>query len=236
MRAQNYVFIVCALRSRSGTTTTARLLADYFLKSGRAFRGFDTDPHESDFAQFFPADVVIADIATVQGQMALFDSLVIADGVPKIVDIWSRARAGFFDIAAATDFFAEAARRNVTPFLFFMADGSEQSVELAQTLKARWPEVDMAVALNEGAAPVPDVLDCLERYPASYTIEIPPLDPVVRRVIENPEFSISRFLDEPPQDMSIIIRAGLRHWVLQVFRQFQSFEFRLTFRSTEYFG
>ncbi len=214
----------------------ARLLADYFIKSERAFRGFDTDPHESDFAQCFPGDVIITDIAAVQGQMALFDSLIVDDGVPKIVDLWSRARQPFFDIAISTDFFGEAARRNVKPFIFFMADGSDQSIELAHELKSRWPEIDMAVALNEGLAPVDNTLDHLDRYPASYPFEIRALDPVVRRVIEDPAFSLSRFLDRPPDDMSIIVRAGLRNWVLQAFRQIQSFEFRLMLRSSEYFG
>jgi hypothetical protein len=237
MKARTYAFIICSPHSRTGVTTIARLLGDYYVHTGRSFIGFDTDPHESRFAYQFPECVSIADLATIQGQIGLFDNLLLADRVTRIVDVWSRSWKTFFDIASTTDFFAEAMRRDVTPYVLFVADGSEKSLEAAETMHALWPDLGIAVVGNEGAAPIgPGALDHLARYPATHTFEIPPLDPIVQRVIEEPDFSFSRFLAAPPDQMSIVIRASLRAWLLPIFQQFQSFELRLTLQDSQYFG
>ncbi len=237
MRARTYIFIVCSPHPRTGVSTAARLLADFYLHTGRAFAGFDTDPHESPFANYFPANVTVADLANIQGQIALFDNLLLADQMPRIVDVWSRSWRTFFDIASSTDFFGEAQRRGVTPFILFAADGSESSLETAEHLREQWPDIGMAVIGNEGAAPIgAGAIDHLERYPASHVFEIKALDPVVRKVIEAPDFSFSQFLAEPQDQMSIVVRASLRAWLLPIFQQLQSFELRLTLQDSQYFG
>ncbi len=50
----------------------------------------------------------------------------------------------------------------------------------------------------------------------------------------NPSLSLTRFLLAPPSDMSIVLRAALRNWILQSFTQFQSFELRLELEASEY--
>ncbi len=236
MKTRTYAYIVCSPHPRTGVTTVARLLADFHGHSGRSFTGFDTDPHDSRFALAFPEQVAVADIATIKGQIALFDNLLVADNSPRIVDVWNRSWGRFMDIAAASGFFDEALQRDVTPFFIFAADGSEASIEAAENLRAQWPEIGMAVVSNEGAAPIENgALDHLARYPADHTFEIRALDPVMRRMIEDPGFSFARFLDEPQDQMSIVVRSGLRSWLLPVFQQFQSFEFRLTLSDSQYF-
>ncbi len=237
MRARTYVFIICSPHPRTGVSTTARLLADFYIHTRRIFAGFDTDPHESPFANYFPASVGIADLANIQGQIDLFDNLLLADEIPRIVDVWSRSWKTFFDIAGSTDFFGEAQRRGVTPFILYVADGSESSLEIAEHLHAQWPDINMAIVGNEGAAPIgAGAIDHLERYPAMHVFEIKTLDPVVRKVIEAADFSFSQFLAEPQDQMSIVVRASLRAWLLPVFQQFQSFELRLTLQDSQYFG
>ena len=216
MRSRTYAFIICSPHGRTGVTTMARLLADYYLHTGRPFTGYDTDPHESPFAGHFPQAVTVADLGTIQGQIGLFDNLLTDDRTTRIVDVWSRSWKQFFDIAAETDFFAEAARRDVTPFVFFLADGTEASVEAAEALRAAYPDVALAVVGNEGAAPIGEgAVDHLSRYPAEHTFEIKALDPLVRRVMEAPDFSFSQFLAEPDGPMSIVVRATLRGWLLR---------------------
>ena len=237
MRSRSYAFIICSPHGRTGVTTMARLFGDYYQHTGRSFLGYDTDPHESPFAASFPHAVTVADIATIQGQIALFDDLLRWDDKPRIIDVWGRSWKRFFDIAAETDFFAEAQRRDITPFIFYLADPSELSVETAEALRAAYPDIAMAVVGNEGAAPIgADVLDHLARYPAEHTFEIRALDPLVKRVIETPGFSFSQFLASPDDSMSIVVRASLRAWLMTIFRQFQSFELRLTLKDSEYFG
>lgn len=65
----------------------ARLLVDYHRQESRAFQAFDLNTGEDSLAQFLPGEVTVAGVGNVQSQMALFDSLVSADDVAKIVDV-----------------------------------------------------------------------------------------------------------------------------------------------------
>jgi len=236
MSARTHAFIVCSPHARTGVTTVARLFADFYAYTKQPFVGFDTDPHESQFAQSFPRDVSVADLATIQGQVALFDNLLLTDGVPKIVDVWTRAWRSFFDIATTTEFFAEAGKRGVRPYLLYIPDGSESALQTAEDMLAKWPELGLAVVGNEGAAPLgSNGLDYLARFPAVHTFEIKALDPLVRRAIEDPGFSFSKFLTEPSDSMSIVVRASLRAWLMPVFQQFQSFQLKLAMEDSRYF-
>ncbi len=237
MQRRTHVFIVCSPRARVGVTTTARLLADYFLNNRRAFVGFDTDPHESPFAERFPAEARVADLAAVKGQISLFDRLLIHDETPKIVDLWSRSWKLFFTMVREIGFIEEARRLGVEPIIVLLVDGSSECLDAANTMLAQWPDLILVAARNEGAAPVLDgERDTLARYPTPRSFEIPALDPVVAQMIERPDVSLSRMLLAPPSDMSIVVRTALRVWMGRAFAQFQSFELRLAMRDTEFLG
>lgn len=232
MKASTPVFIVCSPAGRVGKSLVAQLLGDYFLVSKRSFRGFDTDPHESVFGARFPRDCIVCDLATVSGQMALFDSVLVNDEVPKIIDLWHRSMDSFFALVDNTGFLAEAASIAVEPIFFFIADASTRSLDAAIRLSERYPDLQMISVENAGAAPASR--EQLARYPASGIFKIGALDPVLRHAIEDPNFSLSRFLLAPPASMSIVLRSGLRDWLARVFSQLRSFELRLTLERAEH--
>jgi hypothetical protein len=235
MQRRTPIFIVCSPHSRVGTTTTARLLADYFAVTNRPFAGFDTDPQQPIFANLFPRDVTIADIGRVTGQMAIYDRLLVNDEVPKIVDLWQRSYRQFFATIREIGLFEEARRLSLEPILLFQADPAPGGLEAAQSLAQIWPDVSMIVVNNEGAAPFgADVHGEIARYPTTQDFHIPPLDPVFRRTIETERFSLSRFLLAPPSGMSIVVRAGLNDWLSRIYTQFRSFELRNVMQSTQY--
>jgi hypothetical protein len=237
MKSRTPAYIVCSFNGRVGKTMTARLLADYFLLSKRSFAGFDTDAHEPAFATRFPQQVVVADLNTVQGNMALLDPLLLNDEVPKIVDLWHRSMHGFFSLLEDTEFVDEARRAGVEPILLFMVDGSPHAAEVADELARRYPDVTLVTVINEGAAPYGEVsLDQLARYPAGRTFRIAALDPILLQTIEVSGFSLSRFVLAPPTGMSIVVRSGLKSWLGRILAQFQSFELSMTFEQTEHFG
>jgi len=236
MKNRTLVFIVCSPTGRVGKTVAARLLGDYFLLSGRTFVGFDTDTHEPSFAARFPQEVVVSDLNTIQGQMALIDPLLVPDGVPKIVDLWHRSLEGFFTLLDHTGFIAEARRLAIEPVLLYLADGSPRSVETAGHLAARYPDLQVVLVNNEGTAPGLEEREEFDRYPTGRSFKIAALDPVLRQTIEEPGFSLSRFMLMPPANMSIVVRAGLREWLWRVFSQFKSFELRMTLEETEHLG
>lgn len=236
MKNRTLVFVVCSPAGRVGKTMVARLLGDYFLLSGRIFLGFDTDAHEPSFAARFQNEVVISDLNTIQGQMALIDPLLVDDGVPKIIDLWHRSFEAFFTLLDHTDWIAEARKLAIEPVLVYVADGSARSVEASGYLAARYPDLQIVLVDNEGTAPGLDQREEFARYPTSRSFKIAALDPVLRQTMEEPDFSLSRFILQPPRNMSIVVRAGLREWLWRIFSQFKSFELRMTLEETEHLG
>ncbi|MDB5572553.1 MAG: hypothetical protein JWN93_3736 [Hyphomicrobiales bacterium] len=232
-QAPSPLYIVCAPHRRVGVTTTARLLGDWLLSRGLGFTGFDADPHEPRFKQLSPDLVSVADIGAVHGQIALFDGLLDARGRPGLVDVWSRSFRPFFELARQIGFFEEAAARGVAPTVFFLADESEESLDAAYGIVDRWPNLEFVAVANAGAAALgDDPRDALARFPATDTIEIRALDSLLSRAIEAHGFSLSGFAADPPEDMSIVLRAALRGWLAQAFQQFGALEMRRLLRDS----
>jgi hypothetical protein len=233
MKSRTFVFIVCSPVGRAGKTMTARLLGDYFLLSGRTFVGFDTDAHEPSFAARFPQEVIVSDLNTIQGQMALIDPLLVPDGMPKIVDLWHRSFDGFLTLLDHTEFVAEARKLAIEPVVLYLAEGSPRSVETATRLAARYPDLQIILVMNEGTAPA---LAGHEELVGNRSFKITALDPVLLQTIEEPGFSLSGFMLMPPVNMSIVVRAGLREWLWRIFSQFKSFELRTALAESEHLG
>jgi hypothetical protein len=234
MRTRTFVFIVCSLSGRVGKTMMARLLGDYYLASRRDFRGFDTDTHEPGFALRFPERVVLADLNTIQGQMALIDPLLADDGGPKIVDLWHRTLEPFFAVIDNTGFVAEALGRGVEPILLYVDDGTPRTAQVMARIAERYPDLQLVLVENEiggggsaGGFGLPQ---------AARSFRLGTLDPILRAAIDEPGFSLSRFMLAPPPEMSIVLRAALRDWIWRIFSQFKSFELRMTLSETEHLG
>jgi hypothetical protein len=235
MLRRTYAYIVCSPHPRVGTTTAARLFADYLLHQRRNFEGFDTDPHEAPFATRFPQEVRITDLTAIQGQISLFDRLLVHDEVPKIVDVWNRSFKQFFSIAREVGFIEEARRLSIEPIVLFMIDDSNASLEAVIQMTTTWPDLSIVIVNNEGAAPLGEnPHDILDLYPVERNFLIPPLDPIVQRAIDKPGFSLSRFMLAPPSDMSIVVRSALRVWLNRTFAQFNSFELRMAMSDTPF--
>ncbi|MCW2285179.1 hypothetical protein M2323_003075 [Rhodoblastus acidophilus] len=224
---KSYVFICCAPHGRVGVSTTARLWSDYFLASRRGFVGFDADPHEPDYAPRFSGRVQNVDLASTQGQIAMIDRLLVPDGEAKIIDLWSRSYDRFFTLIQDIGFVEEARSKNVEPIILFHADASQASPAAAWSLANALPTVETLLTYNEGAAPLgPDAHERLALYPPHRRLKIGALDALVSRALQPPDLSLSWFLIEPPSDMSLVVRAGLKSWMTPVFSQFRAFEMR----------
>ena len=132
--------------------------------------------------------------------------------------------------------FVEEARRNgIEPILLFHADASETALAAAQSLNATWPELTLIVAHNEGARPLgPDAADILRRYPARHKLVMGALPGALASVLDEPSLSLSRFLRAPPSDMSIVVRAALKAWLVPIFTQFSSLDLRRRLKSSDY--
>lgn len=235
MRPRSFVFVVCSPHPRAGVTTTATLLSEYFTWRGLSVEGFDTDPYESAFANRFPDRVEVTDISTIQGQISLFDKLLIFDDKPRIVDVWNRSFQKFFTILQETGFAEEARRLSIEIVLIYCADELPASLVTAKQISLLWPDMPMIVVGNEGAAEFQaNINHFLANFPTRLSLHIRELDPQVSRSINKDSFSYAEFLKNPPFDMSIIVRSALRKWLVHVFTQFQRLEQQQVLNTTEY--
>ena len=183
----------------------------------------------------FPRAGTIVDAAKVEGQVAMFDRLLIHDDTPKIVDVWHRSYGRFIETMGQIGFMDEAQRTMIQPIVLFHADATSASLAAALALAAQWPELSMVVVTNKGAAPLgPDASDILAQVPASRRFVIGALDASSKACFEASDFSLSQFLLAPPAEMSIVTRTGLRAWAAPVFAQFQTFELQTAMQGAQF--
>lgn len=235
MSRRTLVYFVCSPHSRTGVTTTARLLTDYYLWRGVPVEGFDTDAREPSYALRFPRTSTVVDIFDVRGQIALFDRLLISDETPKVVDVWSRSFDQLFSIIAEIGFLEEAARMDVEPIVLYQADASQMAASNARLLTTTWPNLWLTAVNNEGAAPLgPDARAILETYGARAKLVLPRLERPIARALDEPHLCLSDFLLESPVSMSLVIRAALKNWLLPIFTQFRSHELRIALQSSQF--
>src|SRR3954447_9965062 len=81
------LLIVCSPEARVGRTLLARLLIDFFLMEDRPVAGFDFMAEPPSLIDFLPDHTAQARISDIQGQMALFDRLILPDRIAKVVDL-----------------------------------------------------------------------------------------------------------------------------------------------------
>jgi len=230
------ILIVCSPHARTGASTVTRLLCDYMTYEGRAFALFDTDAHSRVLGSWFPASCTIADLATTRGQIALFDELVRPDGAMRIVEVSSQMYTRFFTQARDIGLFDEAARNGLETIVLFVSNGTDVAAHAAKALQAAFRELDVIPVVNQGPVRLgKDIHDHVEAFEARHSFLIPHLEASAREIIENPRFSLSRFLaSEPPENMSLVVRADLRTWLKRVFTQFHAHEVRKAFDGSRY--
>ncbi len=235
MSGRTLVYFVCSPHSRTGVTTTARLLTEYYLSRGVTVEGFDTDAREPSYAERFPDLARAVNIFDVRGQIALFDQLLVPDDKPKIVDVWSYSFDQLFAIITEIGFLDEAARAGVTPVVLYQADMSQMAANTCRSLGATWPDLWVSVVHNEGASPLGlDARETLAGYRTRGKLVIPKLERPIARFLDDPDFLLSEFLRQPPPALSLVVRAAIRNWALPIFTQFQSFELRLVLQSSKF--
>ena len=85
--------------------------------------------------------------------MALFDQLVAADQVPKVVDLGHVLFDRFFAVMQQIDFAAEARRRAIVPMVLFVADPDDRARQGYAMLKDRFPDLALVPVINEAVSP-----------------------------------------------------------------------------------
>jgi hypothetical protein len=237
MSRRTLVYFVCSPHSRTGVTTTARLITDYYLSRGLAVDGFDTDSREPAYALRYPDLSKVVDIFNIQGQIALFDRLVVPDGRPKVIDVWSRSYEQLFGAIAEIGFLEEASRAGVEPIVFHQSDPSPMAASNARLLTTIWPGLRVTVVHNEGAAPLgAEARGLLAAYQARGKLVIPRLDHLIAQELDGLDVSFSHLLRDQPAMRAGAVQIALQSWLAPIFTQLQSFELRIHLQSSQLLG
>ena len=226
----SFAAIVASLHARTGKTLLARVIADYFILSGRRPLLFDTDVAECRLSASFPHETVVVDPAHVPDQMTLFDTLALAAPEARVVDVSHQAYRKFFRVMHDIHFVAEARERDVEPVIFYIADRNADSYEEALRLRERAGGCTV-VAVENGVLGVPP--ESVRKSSAYQTfmrqelhMNVPVLDPASAVALADPAFSLSEFMRQPHVLNDIPLaphtpldaRGPLRSWVMKVFK------------------
>jgi hypothetical protein len=223
MPGRTPVFIVTSARPRVGKTLIARALTEYFCALRRPVAAFDVNPDDFKLIDYLPAYTAAASIDNIRGEMALFDQLVMEDGVPKVVDLGNATFERFFAVMQQIDFMTEAKRRAIAPMVLFVADPDERARQGYAMIGGRFPELPLVAVLNEN---IPQLARYRANFPPSRRggdpMRIPALSPVIRSVVDRPHFSFVDYAGKTP-DMT----SELFDWMRRVFIAFRELEVRL---------
>lgn len=139
MERRTPIFILASPRPRVGKTLLSRLLAEFFHADGRSVMAFDVNPDDFALVDYLPAYTAVATVNDVQGQMALFDQLVVPDGMPKVIDLGYTMFEKFFSVMQEIAFEREAQQKSVAPVVLFVADGDRRTRQGYDMLRDRFP-------------------------------------------------------------------------------------------------
>lgn len=227
MSFRQSVTIVASPRERVGKTLLARLLVDFHLHENRAVAGFDLDAGDRSFARFLPGHVSTAAIGDIQEQMALFDRLVAADDVSKVVDLGAKSFDQFFEVAYRIGLAEEALHRSIAPALLFVLSPEPAAVEGYRMLRERFPNLALTPVHNE----LFGSLHQREAHPllgaGTPVLRLPVLAPALRRYIEVPPFSFAEAWLADASDIPPAAHLELQRWLRRVYLEFRELDLRV---------
>jgi len=222
------VFIVASPRPLVGKTFLARLIADFQRLRDARIRAFDLNPSEGALVDFLPEVTQSVDIVSTMGQMALFDRLIVADGVPKVIDVGQNAFAPFFELMAKIGFVAAARRRALQTVILFAANSHPAAVRAYAELKLRFVRTTIVPVFNEAIAPGRRIR---EQFPSArggaVHLQIPYLAPEPKIFAESPPCSFVNFHAGLPARVPPAEARALRAWTQRTFLELRELELRL---------
>jgi hypothetical protein len=226
MSFRNSIAIVASPRPRVGKTLLARVLTDFHLHEGRSVAAFDLNAAgEGTLAQFLPEHVTRSSIDDLEGQMALFDRLMVEDGATKIIDVGRASFEPFFTLASQFGFAEEARRQDIVPVLLYLMTPDRTSVEAYRNLCSRLPEAVLAPVHNE----VFGVAQHGNKYAPigsdTVIVRLPLLVSNVRKYVERPPFSFANSESAAVLDADDYIE--LQHWLRRIYREFRELDQRI---------
>jgi hypothetical protein len=221
-----HVYLVCSQLARSGKTLLARLCAEFNRAVVSPVVPIDLGTASPSLSEFLPASTIVASIADIRGQMALFDRLAARDGVPKVVDIGCPHAGSFFKIMRDIAFAAEARDRGINTSILFIAAPDDASIKMYAGLREQFPGFTIVPVYNEIVAYGRDIRRAFVRRTIGLpALQIPRLPPALQAMIDAPPFSFAGFRRRLPTDLAADdLNLEFDVWLRRIFRQLRELE------------
>jgi len=224
------VCIIASPRPRTGRTTLARALTEFYRTDAGQAVAYDLDAMDCTLQQFLPDCTVPADIGATQSQVKLFDQLIVADETPKIVDVSAPAFEAFFNVMAQIDFAGEARRQSIEPVILFTASSDPLSIKTYTRMRARFWSIPMAPVYTDGLVRGHNLRN---EFPAvsavGLPVHVPALSPALRTLIDTKPFSLMDERRSPR--IPELLEAELNSWVKRLNLQFRELGLRMLLAS-----
>jgi hypothetical protein len=222
------IFIVASPRPQVGKTFVARLLIDFLRLDRDDPIVFDLNPRGDALKDYLPGLATVTDLNDIKSQMAMFDRLIVDDGLAKIVDLGHSSFERFFAISEEIGFFREAARRSLDPVILFAADSHPVAIDAYADLKRRLRGVIIVPVFNDAILKGRKLREEFSFARAvAVPVQISALAPMLKAQIEKSRYSFSDVHDKLPIGIPNGLAFELRSWTWRTFIEFRELELRL---------
>jgi hypothetical protein len=229
--AKPVVIVVGADKGGVGKTTVSRTLLDYFDANNIPTRAFDTESPRGTLKRFHPDITEIVDMTTTSDQMKIFDTLNAAAPSVTVIDV----RAGLMSPALGSlrdiGFLDAAKSGQITFAVFHMLGPSIASLdEIAATANfmqgAKYFLVKNFVNDTQFFEWDKTTYNFYFRKLQDATeLSIPKLNEMAFEQVEVASVPFLKFVankgvDDEAADYSFVLRGYVRHWLTNVWREF----------------
>ncbi|MBX9773304.1 MAG: hypothetical protein K2Y71_02735 [Xanthobacteraceae bacterium] len=222
------VFVIASPRPANGKTFLARLIVDFLRMNGGPVEAFELSPGDEALSDQLPDLTTYADVESTKARMRLFDRLILADGIAKVIDLGHLSFQRFFSVMEQIEFVEAAQRRSLDVIVLYAADAHPKSVAAYGILQKFLPSLIMVPVFNDGILKGKKLRD---QYPftraAAVPIQIPLLLPGLKAHAERSGLSFIDFHSQASAPVPLGPAFELRSWTKRVFLEFREFELRL---------
>ncbi|MEO8858234.1 MAG: mobilization protein [Burkholderiaceae bacterium] len=217
-----------------GKSVASRVLAQYFIDSGRPFVGFDTDRSHTSFTRFYSdyaSPIVVDNYEGLDRVAAVFEEPPVEGKTASvIVDLAAQTAAPLSRWIRESDLISLMAEMGVTVNFWHLADGGQDSVDLLDRLINTYGAgPNYIVVKNLGRGTDFSLLDdsaALKKAVAmaAHVITLPPLHESSMRKIDRQNASFWSALQsrDGPDALGMLERQRVKTWLRACYEAFDT--------------
>lgn len=222
--AKPAVFLIGADKGGVGKTTVARTLLDYFGARHVPTRAFDTEFPRGTLKRFHPDETEVVDVTSASDQMKIFDTLNNTDAKVTVIDVRAGQLSPTLQALSDIGFLEMAKTGQITLAMLLILGPSIASLdEIAETARfvgdANYFLIKNHVNATSFFEWNPETYKSyFKKIKDAQEVTIPKLNEMACEQVEVAGVPYTSFVDS--KNYSFVLRGYVRHWLGQVWREF----------------